>query len=198
MVDLYDLKSGRTKIVPTTPTDARHKMLSLCTYRKLRWISFNKALCHHLTFIFPLPCLCVLKVSGLDLHQQIQNCVLYRFFFAVFPSNHSQTPKVFSKKNHLTVFLCHNCSCKLWCGCPLTYSALPFWCPHIPMQTLAFSTASVEFGAIHPWNSASHLILKHYHTTTAKRSKGFEPVFSINLTNGQIVPLAPQDCKGFQ
>lgn len=35
MVDVYDLKSGRIKIVPITPTEARYKMYSLCTYRKL-------------------------------------------------------------------------------------------------------------------------------------------------------------------
>lgn len=139
----------------------------------------------------------ILKVARLHFHLQTWNCVFYRsqcFFPA--PSNHRETPTF--AQTHLTVFLCHNRTWKVWCQSPPTCSTLSFWCPHILMQSLEFHAVSLKFSIIQPCHSASHLVLRHYHTNTAMTTKGSELGHRINLSNGQIEPLAPQPCQWFQ
>lgn len=154
-------------------------------------------------FISPLHCLCSCTrwrlrpfCRWLHFHQQIRLCVLYRSqcLFPAFPSNRSKLQQRLNPP-HTFFLLDQNITWTVWRRSPPTCSASSFRCPHILMQSLAFRAAALEFGVIQTCHSASHLILQHYHTNTAKRIKGSPLVLGINLSNSRIEPLAPQACR---
>lgn len=142
----------------------------------------------------------VLKVARLHFHQQIQICVFYRaqFLFPILPSNRGKPNNVCTNPSDPFFSQIRITPGRSGVDPHPTCSASSFRCPHILMQSLAFRPGAPEYSIIQTCHSASHLILKHYHTNTAKRTKGSQLLLGINLSNSQSKPLAPQACRGFQ
>lgn len=180
---------------------------NLCTHRKLRWFLFNKVFSPlHVYFhsaVFVLGHL--LKADPFEggaAPFPSANTDLWALLISVSlphtPLQPQQTPTTFAQTHLTLVSWIRMTPGRSGVDPHPTCSASSFRCPHILMQSLEFRTAALKFGIIQTCHSASHLILKHYHTNTAKRTKGSQLVLGINLSNSQSKPLAPQACRGFQ